>query len=387
MSQASVSPTSEVTTALPRNFTTLVGVILMALLGLVPVFAVIFDDPFLLTLFTRIVIMAIAAVSLNLILGYGGLVSFGHAAYIGIGGYTIGILAFHGVHAAWIQWPLAIIISGIVATLIGLLSLRTKGIFFIMITLALAQLVYYLGNGAFAYGGDDGLNILKRSDFGGLIDLNHRPSFYYLCWALLAATIYFCHRVVNSRFGMVLQGAKSNDRRMATIGFPVHRYRLTAFVIAGMICGLAGVLTATFSNFISPAMMHWSRSGDLIVMVVLGGMGSLFGPLFGTVAFLLLEEILSSWTEFWKIVFGPILVLVVIFARGGIDGAILRGHTGKLMAGLGLFYIVYGIHLVYERDWLVPALIFALPIGLLWLVLWWEKRRRGEAVTVGGDHV
>jgi branched-chain amino acid transport system permease protein len=361
-----------------HRLTAVVGLALLAFLGIIPLLAVAFEDPFLLTLFTRIVIMAIAAVSLNLILGYGGMVSFGHAAYIGVGGYTVGILAFHGVHAAWIQWPLAIVISGIVAALIGLLSLRTKGIFFIMITLAFSQLVYYLGNGAFAYGGDDGLTILQRSDFGGLIDLNHKPSFYYLCWVILLATVYFCYRTVNSRFGMVLQGAKSNDRRMATIGFPVYRYRLTAFVIAGMICGLAGVLTATFTNFISPAMMHWSRSGDLIVMVVLGGMGSLFGPVFGTVAFLLLEEILSSWTEYWKIVFGPILVLVVVFARGGIDGAMVRGQAGALMAGCAAFFLLYGVHSAYDSEWLVPTLILLGAVALAWFAKW-ELQRRGAS--------
>ncbi len=373
--------------ALPRQTTTIVALILLGLLALVPVAAEAFDDPFMLTLFTRIVIMAIAAVSLNLILGYGGMVSFGHAAYIGIGGYTIGILSFHGVHEAWIQWPLALIMSGLSALLIGLLSLRTKGIFFIMITLALAQLVYYLGNGAYAYGGDDGLTILKRSDFGGLIDLNDRPSLYYLCWAVLVAALYLCHRVVNSRFGMVLQGAKSNDRRMATIGFPVFRYRLTAFVIAGMVCGLAGVLTATFTDFISPAMMHWTRSGDLIVMVVLGGMGSLFGPLFGTVAFLLLEEILSGWTEYWKIVFGPILVLVVIFARGGIDGALSRGHAGALMAGIAAFFLIYGVHLVFEDAWIIPTLILAGAFALAGFAWWHYRRKRDEqAEPAGGEH-
>jgi branched-chain amino acid transport system permease protein len=362
-------------TAGASRLTFIVGLALLGFLGLIPVLAVAFDDPFLLTLFTRIVIMAIAAVSLNLILGYGGMVSFGHAAYIGVGGYTVGILAFHGVHAAWIQWPLAVIISGVVAALIGLLSLRTKGIFFIMITLAFSQLVYYLGNGAFAYGGDDGLNILKRSDFGGLINLDNRPSFYYLCWVILLGTIYFVHRTVNSRFGMVLQGAKSNDRRMATIGFPVHRYQLTAFVIAGMICGLAGVLTATFTGFISPAMMHWSRSGDLIVMVVLGGMGSLFGPVFGTVAFLLLEEVLSSWTEYWKIVFGPILVLVVLFARGGIDGAMMRGQAGTLLAGCAAFFLLYGIHAAYEDQWLIPTLILVAACALVWVAKWAIDRK------------
>ncbi|MEK9970229.1 MAG: branched-chain amino acid ABC transporter permease [Ferrovibrio sp.] len=361
-----------------KPVTTIVAVALLGLLVLVPAAAEAFDDPFMLTLFTRIVIMAIAAVSLNLILGYGGMVSFGHAAYIGIGGYTVGILAHHGVHEAWIQWPLALIVSGIAALLIGLLSLRTKGIFFIMITLALAQLVFYLGNGAYAYGGDDGLTILKRSDVGGLINLNHRPSLYYLCWAVLVAALYLCHRTVNSRFGMVLQGAKSNDRRMATIGFPVFRYRLTAFVIAGMVCGLAGVLSATFTDFVSPAMMHWSRSGDLIVMVVLGGMGSLFGPLFGTVAFLLLEEILSSWTEHWKIVFGPILVLVVVFARGGIDGAMVRGQAGALLAGCGAFFLLYGVHSAYDSEWLVPTLILLGAVALGWFAKW-DLQRRGAS--------
>lgn len=369
-------PTSSVSTASNSRLTSIVGLALLGFLGLIPVLSVAFEDPFLLTLFTRIVIMAIAAVSLNLILGYGGMVSFGHAAYIGVGGYTVGILAFHGVHAAWIQWPLAVIISGVVAALIGLLSLRTKGIFFIMITLAFSQLVYYLGNGAFAYGGDDGLNIMKRSDFGGLLNLDNRPTFYYLCWVILLAAIFFVHRTVNSRFGMVLQGAKSNDRRMATIGFPVHRYQLTAFVIAGMLCGLAGVLTATFSNFISPAMMHWSRSGDLIVMVVLGGMGSLFGPVFGTVAFLLLEEVLSSWTEYWKIVFGPILILVVLFARGGIDGAMVRGQAGTLLAGCAAFFLLYGIHAAYEDQWLIPTLILVAACALAWFAKWEIQRRK-----------
>lgn len=363
--------------------TSVVGLALLAALALVPAYAAAFDDPFMLTLFTRIVIMAIAAISLNLILGYGGLVSFGHAAYIGVGGYTVGIMAASGITNGWLQWPLAILMSGFVALLIGLLSLRTKGIFFIMITLALAQLIYYLGNGAYAYGGDDGLTILQRSQFSGLIDLTSKPSLYWLCWVLLAAVLYLSHRIINSRFGMVIQGARSNDRRMATLGYPVFRYRLTAFVIAGMICGLAGVLTATNTDFISPAMMHWTRSGDLIVMVVLGGMGNLFGPLFGSVIFLLLEEILSGWTEYWKIVFGPILLLVVIFARGGIAGAMLRGSSGTLLAGIATLYLIYGVHLTYEDAWLVPTLLL-LGTGGIVLLLW--RHGAGGNVHTGGDH-
>lgn len=371
---------------LKSPITTIVGSILLVLLGLVPVFAMLLDDPFMLTLFTRIVIMAIAAVSLNLILGYGGMVSFGHAAYIGVGGYAIGILAHHGITEAWIQWPVALIGSALVALLIGLLSLRTKGIFFIMLTLALAQLVYYLGNGAYAYGGDDGLTILQRTDFGGLLDLNDKETLYYLCWVLLVIVLWLTYRVVNSRFGMVLQGAKSNDRRMATLGFPVFRYRLTAFVISGTICGLAGILTATYTDFISPAMMHWTRSGDLIVMVVLGGMGSLFGPLFGAVTFLMLEEILSSWTEYWKIVFGPILLLVVLFARGGIDGAMVRGAAGYALTGLITLFLIYVVHYLWYDDWIPAAVVLAGAAAVI-LAIWYRQRREAAAIaSAGGDH-
>jgi branched-chain amino acid transport system permease protein len=357
------------------SISTAVALGLLGLLALVPIASQVFHDPFLLTLFTRIVIMALAAVSLNFILGFGGMVSFGHAAFIGVGGYTIGIMAKHEIYAAWLQWPVALLMSALVALFMGLLSLRTRGIFFIMITLALAQLIYYMGNGAYAYGGDDGLNILRRSDFGGLIELKHRPSFYYLCWALLCAALYFTHRLVRSRFGMVLQGAKSNDRRMAAIGFPVFRYRLAAFVIAGTTCGLAGVLLANHTDFVSPALMHWTRSGDLIVMVVLGGMGSLFGPLFGAVAFLALEEILSSYSEYWKLFFGPMLVLVVLYARGGIDGALQRGNGGVLLGILAGFVLLHGIHMYYESQWGIPAAIVAAAAALVGAVAHLHKRR------------
>jgi branched-chain amino acid transport system permease protein len=309
---------------------------LLAVLALVPVYCHVTGNFFLLSLFTRIIILAMAAVSLNLIMGFGGMVSFGHAAYIGIGGYAMGILAYEGVASGFAQWPLAIALSALFALVIGALSLRTRGVYFIMITLAFAQMIYYVGVGLTRYGGDDGLTIYRRSQFGGLIDLANKTVFYYLCFALLLAAVYCVWRLVNSRFGLVIQGARSNDRRMRAIGFPTYRYRLVSFVIAGAICGLAGVLLANHSEFISPANMHWTRSGDLIVMVVLGGMGSVVGPLFGVIAFLLLEELLPTLItlaarlflgpaaaqagEYWQIVLGPMLLLVVLFARGGIDG-------------------------------------------------------------------
>jgi len=315
-------------------------VVLVVALVLVPVYAAFIGNKFVLSLFTRIVILAIAATSLNLIMGYGGMVSFGHAAYLGTGGYAVGILAFEGVTSGFIQWPLAILVSGAVAFVIGLLSLRTRGVYFIMITLAFAQMIYYIAVSLNRYGADDGLTIYKRSQFGGLIDLSNKTVFYYLCLAILMASIYLVWRLVNSRFGMVIQGSRSNDRRMRAIGFPTFRYKLACFVIAGMMCGLAGVLLANHTDFISPAMMHWTRSGDLIVMVVLGGMGSLFGPTIGAVALLVLEEALPSVIgaighvvtghevatakEYWALVLGPMLLLVVLFARGGIDG-LLKG--------------------------------------------------------------
>jgi branched-chain amino acid transport system permease protein len=302
------------------NLRAIVVILLLLALVLLPVYVELTGSRFLLTLFTRIVILALAAVSLNLILGYGGMMSFGHAAYLGIGGYSVGILAFEGVTSGFVQWPVALLVSALFALVIGALSLRTRGVYFIMITLAFAQMTYYIVAGLARYGGDDGLTIEKRSQFFPPLNLSNKMQFYYLCLALLFASIYLVWHIVNSRFGLAVQGARSNDTRMRAIGFPTYRYKLTCFVIAGTLCGLSGALLANHTDFVSPAMMYWTRSGDLIIMVVLGGMGSTFGPLFGAVALLVLEEVLSGITEYWQIILGPLLLLVVLFARGGIDG-------------------------------------------------------------------
>jgi branched-chain amino acid transport system permease protein len=299
--------------------------LLLAVLALVPIYALLTGDTFAMTLFTRVLILALGAVSLNLIMGYGGLVSFGHAAYLGIGGYAVGILAKEGVASGFVQWPAAIAASALYALVVGALSLRTRGVYFIMITLAFAQMIYYVAIGLDRYGGDDGLTIYKRSDFAGALDLQNKTVFYYLCFTLLVAGIYLVARLVNSRFGLVIRGARSNDRRMQAIGFPTFRYRLVCFVIAGALCGLAGALLANHTNFISPALMHWTRSGDLIVMVVLGGLGSLFGPLIGAAAFLVLEEGLSRLTEYPALILGPLLLLVALYVNGGIEG-LLEGR-------------------------------------------------------------
>ena len=313
----------------PRGLATAV---LLLVLAVLPLLTQAFDQRYLLSIGTRIVIWSIAAISLNMILGYGGLVSFGHAVFFGIGGYAVGILSANGLQSGWLQWPVAIVASVIWAALVGALSLRTRGVYFIMITLAFAQLIYYVSAGLEAYGGDDGLNI-GRSRFPGLIDLRDKASFYWLCFVLLLGTLWFCSRFANSRFGFVIRGAKSNDLRMTALGFPVFRYRLAAFTLSGAFGGLAGILLANEGAYVSPAMMSWVKSGDLIVIVVLGGMGTLFGPLYGTIAFFVLEESLpplmdllrKGWGEYWQIVFGPLLVLIALYAKGGIDS--LLGRT------------------------------------------------------------
>ena len=311
----------------------LIVALILLVFAVLPLLTQAFDQRYLLSIGTRIVIWTIAAVSLNMILGYGGLVSFGHAVFFGIGGYAVGIMAANGLQSGWLQWPVAIAASVLWAALVGALSLRTRGVYFIMITLAFAQLVYYVSAGLEAYGADDGLNI-SRSRFDGLIDLRDKASFYWLCFVLLVGTLWFCGRFANSRFGFVLRGAKSNDQRMMALGFPVFRYRLAAFTLSGAFGGLAGILLANEGAYVSPAMMSWVKSGDLIVIVVLGGMGTLFGPLYGTIAFFVLEESLKplldlvhkGWGEYWQIVFGPMLVLIALYARGGIDSLLGRRH-------------------------------------------------------------
>ena len=310
------------------NIRNLVVAALLAFLALLPVYVSFSGDIFLLTLFTRILILALAATSLNLILGYGGMVSFGHAAYLGVGGYVVGILAQEGVYSGFVQWPLALMVSAFASFIIGLVCLRTRGVYFIMITLAFSQMIYYIAVSLARYGGDDGLTVERRSQFAGLLNLSNKTQFYYLCLLLLLGAIYFVRRLVNSRFGAVIRGARSNERRLRAIGFATFRYKLACFVIAGTLCGLAGALLANQTDFVSPAMMHWTRSGDLIVMVVLGGMASVFGPLMGSVALLVLEELLSRITEYWQIILGPLLLLVVLFARGGIDGLLAGWRRG-----------------------------------------------------------
>ena len=294
------------------------------LLAVLPLLTAVLDQPFYLTLASRIMIFAIAAISLDLILGFGGMVSLGHAAYIGIGAYAAGILSYHGIESGWVQLPVAIAGSAVVALIIGAICLRTSGIYFIMITLAMTQLLFFLGISLETYGGDDGLPT-SRSHFVDVFNLNNDTNLYFLILGFVVASLFISWRVVHSRFGMVVRGAKDNEPRMVAIGFPTYRYKLLAFTIAGAMCGVAGFLLANLTQFVTPDFMHWFRSGEIMVMVLVGGMGSLFGAAFGAAAFLLFEEFASGLTQHWMVFFGPLLVLLVLFVRQGLWGLIPGG--------------------------------------------------------------
>ena len=314
---------------------TWVGWLALAALALAPTLTQAFDAPFILSLITRLVILAIAAVSLNLILGYGGMISFGHAAYFGIGAYCVGIPAYYDNYDGFQHLALAIGAGALFALVTGAISLRMKGVHFIMITMAFAQMVFFAFVSLEEYGADDGLVIYSRSEFAGLLDISDNTNLYYLSLVSLIGSLYLVHRLVNSRFGMAIQGARSNDRRMQALGFPTYWYQLVCFTIAGALCAYAGALHANYSDFISPDLMDWTRSGELIFMVVLGGVARLYGPVFGVAIFIFLEEYLSEmidavhegYGEYWHFLFGLFLVLVVLFARGGVSGLLRRGKA------------------------------------------------------------
>jgi branched-chain amino acid transport system permease protein len=248
------------------------------------------------------------------------MISFGHAAYLGIGAYSVGIPAYYDINNGLLQLFLAVAVSGVFALITGAICLRTKGVYFIMITMAFTQMVFFGFVSIEEYGGDDGLVINTRSNFGQFLNIDNNLNLYYFILVSLVACLFLIHKIVRSQFGLVIEGSRSNDQRMRSIGFDTYRYRLTCYVIAGCICGYAGALLGNFTNFISPEMMDWSASGELIFMVILGGTGSLLGPVFGAAAFVILEEWLSSLTLYWHFIFGALLIIVVLFAKGGING-------------------------------------------------------------------
>lgn len=303
-----------------RPSNVVVPLILFGALAVVPFLSRFGAESYLLALVARVMIFAIAALALDLLVGYGGLISFGHAAFIGIGAYAVGILASHGFGDALIALPVALVASALFAFLTGLVCLRTQGTYFIMITLAFGQMIFFTASSLAPYGGDDGMTIHARNTIAGLKLLDGERSFYYVVFVCLALTYVLCRAIVVSRFGCVFRGAKENPTRMTTLGFDVFRFQLAGYVIAGMLGGLSGYLLANATNFVSPAYMSWQRSGDLLVMIILGGTGTLNGAIIGSAVFLLAEEWLSGLTEHWKMIFGPLLVVAVLFVPGGLGG-------------------------------------------------------------------
>lgn len=285
-------------------------VALFGTLALFPLATRLGVDPFYLVIATRIMIFAIAALSLDFILGYGAMVSFGHAAFLGIGAYAVGIASSHGVNDLLLQLMVAVAAAAAFALVTGVISLRTKGVYFIMITLAFGQMAYFLMISLSAYGGDDGLTLQARSTLAGQAWLENDVFFYYLVFLILLGCYLLARSIIQARFGRVLRGTRDNALRMQAIGFSPLPFQLTAYVIAGCLAAIAGTLLANQAEFVSPAYMTWQRSGELIMMVVIGGMGTLTGGIIGAAVFLLLEEFLSGFTQHWKLALGIILILI-----------------------------------------------------------------------------
>ena len=319
-----------------------VNVLVMTALLAVPLWALAAGEPFTITLATRAAIFAMAAVGLHIALGLGGLVSFGHAAFFGLGGYAMGILAFHaqtytpitewpfviqGTKSMPVIWLVAIVTSALAALAIGALSLRTSGVYFIMITLAFGQMFFYFAISWPAYGGEDGLSIYVRNDFPGLNTLRPFP-FFAIVYVLLSVALFLSWAISRSPFGLALSAARQNEARVRTVGIDPYRLRLIAFVVSGAITGLAGALFADLNRFVSPTMFSWQMSGEFIVFIILGGVGRLFGPVVGACLFVLLEHWLGGVSDYWLIFVGAILLLVVLFARGGLIG----GLSGRSVA-------------------------------------------------------
>ncbi|MFK7965776.1 MAG: branched-chain amino acid ABC transporter permease [Burkholderiaceae bacterium] len=319
-----VSPPSFLGNGLRQKF---VNALILLLLLALPLAAHLQGADFWVDFATRLVILAIAAVTLNLILGFGGMVSFGHAAFIGIGAYAVGIPAYYDYFGGWLHFPLAMLAGALFALVTGAISLRTRGVHFIMITMAFAQMMFYAIVSIEEYGGDDGLVIYGRSELP-FFSIEESLNLFLLSYGSLLVILYLCFRIVNSRFGFVLQGAKGNEARMSAVGYNVYWYRLAAYVIAGALCGYAGALLGNFTSFISPEMTDWTRSGELIFMVILGGAASLFGPVLGAAAFLVLEEVLQiamnatrqGWGIYWHLPFGLLLIFAVLFLKRGLIG-------------------------------------------------------------------
>jgi branched-chain amino acid transport system permease protein len=317
------------------------ALVTVALLAVFPLVMEALGYLFYVSFASRVMIYALAATSLNLVLGYGGMISFGHAAFVGAGAYMASILIAEGVTSAWIGWPAAIVGAALLAWIIGAISLRTRGVYFIMITLAFAQMMFYLVNSMKAYGGDEGLTLPRRAALGFGLDLANEVVFYYVVLAILLAALFGLHRMMGSRFGRVVVAIRENEARVEAIGLPVYRYQLVCFVIAGAAGGLAGALLASHGKYVNPNVLHWVQSGTLMIMVILGGVGHLWGGVIGAVVLLGLEHLIADHRIDWLAQIAPnyqqhanlgigiVLLVIVLFAPQGIAGLLSRKRHAK----------------------------------------------------------
>lgn len=304
----------------------------LALLAAFPLVAPVLGVDFYIGFVRRALIFALAAAGLNFILGFGGMAALGHASFMGVGAYALVALANAGLTSAWVLWPAALAIAAIVAGLIGLVALRTRGVYFIMITLAFAQMLYFIAVSLRIYGGDDGYNLPGRPTLGLGLDLADESTLYWVVLGLFAAVMALLNRATRSRFGHALMGIRDNETRMQAMGYPVFRLRLVAFAIAGALAGLAGALLVTNNSFVSPSMMHWTQSATLIVMVVIGGVGHRWGGPVGAGVWILLEEVIKQYTEYWHLPLGVLLVLIVFLAPKGLVALLRRKPRAALAA-------------------------------------------------------
>lgn len=297
-------------------------------LALMPLYAHWAGHLYWLTLISRVMIYGIAATALNLLIGYAGLVSLGHALFIGLGAYAVGISAFHGIDNGWFQLGLVVVACAAVGALTGLVVLRTQGMAFIMITLAFAQMFYFLGVSLKQYGGDDGLPLPSRSTLAPF-DLSTSTQLYYVILIVLLLALFLSWRLVNSRFGHVLRGIRSNERRMKALGFATQRYKLGIYVLSGIVTGIAGFLLANLTSYVSPSYSAWTLSAELVVMVILGGIGTILGGLVGALALLLIEEVLTTMTDHWMAILGLAIVAIVLLAKNGLYGSLRAWSKGS----------------------------------------------------------
>ena len=287
-------------------------------------------------LVTKVMILAIFALSLDLLVGYTGLVSFGHAAFYGVGAYTLGLMApKYEAASLWLTLPAAMLAAGMAALVVGVFVVRVKGIYFIMVTLAFAQMFYFVFHDTKFGRGSDGIsmNFKPVAAIGGFtpFDLGNTTHVYYVVFVLLVAVFVFLRTVLRSPFGRALQGIRSNEHRMRSLGFPVYWYKLASFTLAGALAGLAGYLSALQFGFVNPELLSWHQSGNVLLMLILGGVGSLFGAVVGAFAFVALSEIFQSLTRHWQLLLGGAIILLVIFLPGGLTS--VAGRFRRMLIG------------------------------------------------------